>query len=161
MHPSFINLLKAQNKVKDKYKFKMEFHEGATEEEIQKFEKDLGVAIPEDYREFLKFTNGADLGEASVTFYGVRKEKATVSMYDMNYIDPEIDACNIAGARNSNLLIFGMDIANYLIGINTETGEIASWNCEFEGDEYLELADDFYSYMEEELIGFIKDKERD
>lgn len=159
MHPSFIKLLKAHCKMKTKYKFSMEFHEGTTEEEIQKFEKDFGVDIPEDYREFLKFTNGADLGEACVTFYGVRKEKGTVSMYDMNYIDPEIDACNIAGARNSNLLIFGMDIANCLIGINTETGEIASWDCEFEGNEYCELADDFYSYLEEDLIGFIKDKD--
>lgn len=161
VHPSFIKLLKAHNKLKVKYKFGMEFYEGATEEELQKFEKDFGITIPTPYREFLKFTNGADLGEACVEFYGVSETAKNGSMYDMNYIDPEIDAYNIAGARNSNLLIFGMDIANYLIGINTETGEIASWKCEFEGDEYLELADDFYSYMEEELIGYIKDKECD
>ena len=159
MHPSFINLLKAHCKLKTKYKFSMKFYEGATEEELVNFEKELGVTIPTPYREFLKFTNGADLGEACVEFFGVGKTAGSASMYDVNYIDPEIDACNIAGARNSSLLIFGMDIANILIGINTETGEIASWDCEFVGDEYCELADDFYSYLEEELIGVIKDKE--
>ena len=161
MHPSFINLLKAQDKLKKKYKFHMEFHEGATEEELVKFEKTLGVNIPTPYREFLKFTNGADLGEASVEFFGVSKTAGSASMYDMNYIDPEIDAYDIAGARNSNLLIFAMDVASFLTGINTETGEIVFWNHEDEEDKYCELADDFYSYIEEDLIGFITEKESD
>lgn len=161
IHPSFINLLKAQDKLKKKYKFHMEFHDGATEEEIVKFEKTLGVTIPAHYREFLKFTNGADLGEASVEFFGVSETAGSASMYDMNYIDPEIDAYDIAGARNSNLLIFAMDVASFLTGINTETGEIVFWNHEDEEDKYCELADDFYSYIEEDLIGFITEKESD
>ena len=161
IHPSFINLLKAQDKLKKKYKFHMEFHDGATEEEIVKFEKTLGVTIPAHYREFLKFTKVADLGEASVEFFGVSETAGSASMYDMNYIDPEIDAYDIAGARNSNLLIFAMDVASFLTGINTETGEIVFWNHEDEEDKYCELADDFYSYIEEDLIGFITEKESD
>ncbi len=162
MHLSFINLLKAQDKLKKKYKFHMEFHDGATEEEIVKFEKTLGVTIPAHYREFLKFTNGADLGEAGVEFFGVSKTAGSTSMYDMNYIDPEIDAYDIAGARSSNLLIFAIDLGNYLHGINMETGEVAYWDyTDPDGEEYSEISADFYTYIEEHLIGFIKDKERD
>ena len=43
-----------------------------------------------------------------------------------------------------------------------ETGEVAYWDyTDPDGEEYSEISADFYTYIEEHLIGFIKDKERD
>lgn len=160
MHPSFINLLKAQDKVKEKYKCKMEFYEGATEAEIQEFENRMGVTLPESYRDFLKFTDGANLGEGNVTLRGVHERKIIGNIEDLNYFEPDADWYNIAEAKKHNLLILGDDIANYLIGVNLENGEIALWDCEDVGNEYCELSPDFYSYIES-VAEEIKNKERD
>ena len=137
----------------------MILHDEATEEQIVEFEKTFGIAIPTAYREFLKFTNGAELREAVVEFFGVDKnEQKNYTMYTINDAE-KID--NISGAVAKNLLIIGEDIASDLICINIDTGEIIGWDYRDIGDEEYFLNTDFYTYIEEDLIGYMNDKEDD
>ena len=51
---------------------KMSFLEGATEEQISKFEKENDVQLPEKYKEWLQYSDGGDLYlPAGVQLYGV------------------------------------------------------------------------------------------
>ena len=50
----------------------MSFLEPATEEQISAFEKENGITFPEEYREWLSFSDGGELFlPAGVQFYGV------------------------------------------------------------------------------------------
>ena len=50
----------------------MSFLEPATEEQISAFEKENGITFPEEYREWLTFSDGGELFlPAGVQFYGV------------------------------------------------------------------------------------------
>ena len=46
------------------------FNEPATEEQIEKLEKTHNIKLPEEYKEFLRFTNGATIMGTSATIYG-------------------------------------------------------------------------------------------
>lgn len=48
-----------------------QFNPSATEEEILDLEKHLGFRLPHSYREFLKFSNGAQIMGTSATIYGI------------------------------------------------------------------------------------------
>ena len=50
----------------------MDYFEGATEEQISKFEIDKGIKLPSEYRDWLKFSDGGELFLPSgIQFYGV------------------------------------------------------------------------------------------
>lgn len=159
MHPTFIKLLETQGKINVKHKLPLVLRDGATEEQIVKFEEAMGVTIPAPYRELLKFTNGAKLGEASVEFFGLEKNKN--SLYTLYTINDADKIENISGVIENKWLIIGEDIASNLICISLETGEIYSWDYRNIGDEECFLNTDFYTYMEEDLIGFMYEIERE
>ena len=51
---------------------KMNFLEGATEEQIDQFEKDHEIELPKKYKEWLQYSDGGELFlPAGVQFYGV------------------------------------------------------------------------------------------
>ncbi len=65
-------LKKGCEKLYDEYEYPedySQFNSPATEEELQKFEERLGFVLPEAYREFLKFSNGAMIDGLEI--YGV------------------------------------------------------------------------------------------
>ena len=159
MHPTFIKLLETQGKIDVKHKLPLVLHDGATEEQLVKFEEAMGVTIPTPYREILKFTNGAKLGEASVEFFGLEENKN--SLYTLYTINDADKIENIRGVIQNNWLIIGEDIASNLICISLETGEIYSWDYHNVGDEECFLNTDFYTYMEEDLIDFMYEIERE
>ena len=47
------------------------FNPPATEERIQDMEKRLGFALPQSYRQFLRFSDGAKIMGNSATIYGL------------------------------------------------------------------------------------------
>ena len=52
----------------DDYSF---FNEPATEEEIKRYEERHNIVLPEDYKKFLRFSNGAEIMGTSMTIYGL------------------------------------------------------------------------------------------
>jgi len=52
-------------------KFRMSFQPGATAEEISSFEQNSSIIFPDDYKEWLKYTDGCELFDNSTLFYGV------------------------------------------------------------------------------------------
>ena len=70
----------------------------ATDSQIEEFEKAENVIIPDDYKEFLKITNGALLFDGALRLYSVnRDEKYKI---DYNYLGE--------GKIEKELLIVGM-----------------------------------------------------
>ena len=47
------------------------FNEPATEEEIKRYEERHNIVLPEDYKKFLRFSNGAEIMGTSMTIYGL------------------------------------------------------------------------------------------
>ena len=155
VHPAFSKLLEKQDKVRCKHKFLAKFHDGATEEQLVKFEKTLGVTIPVPYREFLKFTDGTDLGEAAINFFGVNDyDGKDHTLYTINDIH---NIYNIEGAHARKLLIIGEDITGVLVCINIETGEIIGWESRYIGQEEFVISTDFHTFLDE-LTEFIEDR---
>lgn len=85
MHPSFINLLEVHDKANVDNKLPTVFYDGATEDELVKFENTLGVTIPAPYREILKFTDGAYFGDAMVEFFGVNNNEKKHLVFPASY----------------------------------------------------------------------------
>ncbi len=85
MHPSFINLLEVHDKANVDNKPPTVFYDGATEDELVKFENTLGVTIPAPYREILKFTDGAYFGEAMVEFFGINDNEEKHRIFPASY----------------------------------------------------------------------------
>lgn len=154
VHPSFSKFLENQDKVRCEHKFLAKFHDGATEQQLVKFEKTLGVTVPMSYREFLKFTDGADLGEAAVNFFGVND--GDDKNYTLYTINDTKKIYNIEGAHAKNLLIIGEDITGVLICIHVETGEIIGWESRCIGEEAFVISTDFHAFLDE-LTEFVKD----
>ena len=47
------------------------FNAPATEEEIKRYEERHNIVLPEDYKKFLRFSNGAEIMGTSMTIYGL------------------------------------------------------------------------------------------
>ena len=63
-----------------------QFNPPATEEKIQAMEKRLGFALPQGYRQFLLFSNGAKIMGNSATIYGLDWIGATDPMVPAGYL---------------------------------------------------------------------------
>ena len=61
-----------------------EFHPPASETEIQELEQHLQVSLPEDYKNFLRFSNGARLNHFTAELYSVAE---IISFSDMKKAD--------------------------------------------------------------------------
>ena len=60
---------------------KMYFHEGATEEQIEEFERKNDLKLPGKYKEWLMYSDGGGLFGYDVQIYGVNN-KPTINMHD-------------------------------------------------------------------------------
>jgi len=157
MHESFIRFLEAYDNYEAEDKNPMIFHEGANEEQIAEYEKELDLKIPEYYRKILKFSNGIDAIEAGVFFYGVNKGDKNSFMSVTNpkefqddyniEIPVEIDI-------SDRLLIIG-DTFDPALCINLTNQEISTWDHEFNN---VCCYDDFFSFLEMGVIDYIMHK---
>jgi hypothetical protein len=62
------------------------FNPPATEERIQAMEKRLGFALPQSYRQFLRFSDGAKIMGNSATIYGLNWIGASDHMVPTGYL---------------------------------------------------------------------------
>lgn len=125
-------------KLEENGKRKMLFWDGATEEQIAKFEKENAIRLPEQFRQWLEFSDGGDCClPAGVQFYGV----AHKPLIDVNCNDRPDDSYVVIGA-----LSFGDPI---LFKKNSE--EIAIYNQEAGRIEDDEKYDNFFSFLNDLL----------
>ena len=158
MHESFIRFLEAYDNYETKNKNPMIFNEGATEEQIVEFEMEFDVKIPDNYREILKFSNGIDAFEAGVFFYGLDKGNENSLIYLTNPKEFH-DEFNIDMPEDMDisdkLLVIG-DTFDPALCISLINQEISTWDLE---SNNVCRYDDFYAFLEEDLIDYIKNKE--
>ena len=124
-----------------KEKGKMNFLEGATEEQISQFEKEKDISLPVRYKEWLQFSDGGELFlPAGVQFYGVEHKPLLKVENDVrpndNYIvigalasgDPVL--CEKSGER-----------------ISIYDKEIGSIDDELVYDDFFAFVDDLYDLL--------------
>ena len=82
-------LKKGCEKLYDEYEYSedySQFNPPATEEHIQAMEKQLGFTLPQGYRQFLLFSNGAKIMGNSATIYGLDWIGASDPMVPAGYL---------------------------------------------------------------------------
>ena len=82
-------LKKGCEKLYDEYEYPedySQFNPPATEERIQAMEKRIGLALPQGYRKFLLFSNGAKIMGNSATIYGLDWIGASDPMIPAGYL---------------------------------------------------------------------------
>lgn len=104
------------------------FNPPAAEEQIQRMEQRLGFALPDSYRQFLKFANGARIMDNSMTIYDLRG----IGMSDRMVPDGYLTIGEAVG-DGERIAISEADGKIY----SCYNGEIASWNMEHEMAELL------------------------
>lgn len=121
---------------------KVAFVEGAKEIQIQKFEKDNMIKLPNEYKTWLKFSDGGELYiPAGVQFYGV----AHAPLIDTNYND----------RPNEEYIVIGALCTGDPILFKKGTNKIMIFNREANKIEQDEIYDDFYLFLNDldELLG--------
>lgn len=107
---------------------------GISDELISNFEHIHGICFPKEYREILKYTNGADLFDGDITLY---------SLYDE---DNSVKPTCLLGMANSPIIkknipdeLFVMGIYNFgdLVCLNLNTGTVVQWSHE-DNEVFLE-----------------------
>ena len=142
VHKSIIRTLEAyDNCSTDDKRSPIELYDGATEEEIVAFEKEWNIRLPEEFREFLKFSNGARLHEAVLDICGIN-EYDYYSLHAENH--PETRAELIGGGIPipDNHLIIATDCGGGVICADLDTGEIVKWDYDL--CKCIHLGNDFF-----------------
>ncbi len=130
-------LLHLAENLKDEREF--EFHPPASETEIQELEQHLQVSLPEDYKNFLKFSNGAGLNHFTVELYPVSEIIRYSNMKKADWFPEDyIMLADIIG--DGEVLCF-----------SGKTGKFI--RC-FDGEE--EIFETFTDFLED-IINFIKE----
>lgn len=109
---------------------------GATEEMISNLEAELDILLPNEYKDFLKYSNGANLfGEDIILF----------SIGDYTNIKVAFEVLN------DELLVIGKYNFGDLICINLKTENVIQWSCENNNVflEHYSLKDWIISSIEE------------
>ena len=113
---------------------KMDFLEGATEEQIAAFETEHSVKFPVQYRNWLGFSDGGECFlPAGVQFYGVAHEP----LIDVNDNDRPSD----------NYIVIGALASGDPILWKKEKSTISIYNHEADRIEDDEIYSDFYSFL--------------
>ena len=113
---------------------KMVYKEGATEDQISKFEKDYDIVFPSDFREWLKFSDGGLLYlPAGIQLYGV----ASKPSIDINEADRPDDSYVVIGVLATGDPILCKRCSDQISIYNHETSKI-------EDDEKF---DNFFSFL--------------
>lgn len=125
-----------------KKKGKMHFLEAATQEQIEKFEKENEVVLPSGYKEWLLFSDGGELYlPAGVQFYGV----AHKPVIDVNDNDRPSENYIVIGAFASGDPVLCEKSGEKISIYDHETGNV---------DEEL-VYDDFFAFLNDlyDLLG--------
>ena len=161
VHKSIIRTLEVYDSCKtDAERMPIELYDGATEEEIAAFEKEWNIRLPEEFREFLKFSNGARLYEAVLDICGVQKDfKNYCSLYPENH--PETRAELIGGGIPipDNHFIIATDCGGGVICADLDTGEIVEWSYDL--CKCIHLGNDFFDYLEDDVVRFLEEEDLD
>ena len=121
---------------------KMNFLEGATEEQITQFEKDNDIILPAKYREWLLFCDGGEFFlPAGVQLYGVAHK-------------PLIDADD-DDRPDDNYIVIGSLAAGDPILCEKSGERISIYNHEADRIEDDEVYEDFFAFLNDltEILG--------
>ena len=120
---------------------KMAFLEGATEEQISKFEKEKEIKFPEKYKEWLRFSDGGECFlPAGVQFYGVA-HKPLIDVYENDRPD---DNYIVIGALASGDPVLCEKAGEKIAIFDHETGSI---DDELVYDDFFALLNDLYDLL--------------
>lgn len=120
---------------------KMAFLEGATEEEISKFEIENELKFPEKYKEWLRFSDGGECFlPAGVQFYGV----AHKPLIDVNESGRPDDNYIVIGALASGDPVLCEKAGEKIAIFDHETGNI---DDELVYDDFFALLNDLYDLL--------------
>lgn len=121
---------------------KMNFLEGATEDQISQFEKDNDIVLPSKYKEWLVFCDGGEFFlPAGVQMYGVAHK-------------PIIDADD-DDRPDDNYVVIGSLAAGDPILCEKSGEKISIYNHEADRIEDDEVYEDFYAFLNDltEILG--------
>lgn len=121
---------------------KMDFFEGATDEQITEFEKENNVELPEKYKEWLQFSDGGECFlPAGVQFYGVAHK-------------PKINVNNDDRPSDKYFVIGALSTGDPIL-CEKEEETISIYNHEGGTIEADEVYKDFFAFLEDlyELLG--------
>ena len=120
---------------------KMNFLEGATEEQIAQFEKDNTITLPDKYKEWLLFCDGGEFFlPAGVQMYGV----AHKPLIDIQYDDRPDDKYIVIGALASGDPVIFKKGDEKIYVYDHESGELDE---ELTYDDYFSFLDDLYDLL--------------
>lgn len=121
---------------------KMRFLEGATQEQILAFENENSITLPEQYKEWLEYSDGGEFFlPAGVQLYGVAHK-------------PVIDLSE-SDRPNDNYVVIGALASGDPILCKKEGEQIAIYNHEAGRIEDDEIYQNFYAFLSDlyELLG--------
>ena len=99
----------------------MNFHDGATDEEISAFETNNNIKLPAKYKEWLMFSDGGELFlPAGIQFYGV----AHKPVIDVDYDDRPDDNYIVIGALAAGDPLLSEKASERICIYNHEAGKI-------------------------------------
>lgn len=120
---------------------KMNFLEGASEEQIAQFEKENEIKLPEKYREWLSFSDGGEFFlPAGVQLYGV----AHKPLIDVSDDDRPDESYIVVGALASGDPVLCQKAGDKFAVYDHETGEI---DDELVYEDYYAFLNDLYDLL--------------
>ena len=124
----------------------MQFKDGAGELSIGQYEKTTNISLPQDYREWLLFSNGSEIFVPGTVFYGVD------STAKNSLIEKNSQKERGLFAIGDSLLVIGRFNFGDLLCMDLNNGEIIQWDHET-NEEFLRW-NNFFDFIEEEITSF-------
>lgn len=120
---------------------RMSFLEAATEEQIEKFEKENDIKLPEQYKEWLQFSDGGELYlPAGIQLYGV----AHKPLIDKDDNDRPDDKYIVIGRLASGDPVLLMNNQEKIYVYDHEAGE---FDEELTYDDFFAFLNDLYDLL--------------
>ena len=102
---------------------RMVFRTGATAAEIERFEKNHAVRLPEDYRQLLMYSDGGELFAPGFSFYGVKEDTWNLAKENSAKNREPYDL-------PADLYIFGTQNYGDPVCFDLDTYEVVQWDHE-------------------------------
>lgn len=118
------------------YKNIMRFETGASEDLISNFEREKDIKFPEDYKEWLLFSNGGEIFVPGTEFYSIDELKTNIHT-------------RIDSSRPKSLLAIGKLNFGDPIFLDPSNSNIVQWDHETD-EEFLRW-DNFASFLKEQI----------
>ncbi|MBR3025074.1 MAG: SMI1/KNR4 family protein [Oscillospiraceae bacterium] len=126
------------------------FNEPATEEEIKRYEESHDIVLPEDYKKFLRFSNGAIIMDHWMKIYGLDYCGISDEMVPEYYY--------VIGEQVGDGERIAFDLETKEI-FSFYDGSVSSWRIEDEMKSLLEACEEKIIESEEEKAWAAKDPE--